>query len=289
MKHISVFLAALLLTATVYAAPTRLAIGKAIEQNIITVEAVATGNSYMQQGLELTIKNNGSLTFILEMNAGTIFKAEQDGYQPLMLAGEETLYIRPLQEKEVIKVQTFCANSELGAPQEGLKYTYSRMAGDTLIKVLGFIHQRRMYNRLGQSAVWVFTNGHDLNTVYDGTNDFTSKQLLEFITLHTERKMPGYFAEHKINTEAGQSVFEPKALKIYAQFEEKIKKTTTLTLGVYNEAGEMIQPVFENRRFGKNGHRFKVEFEAEGVAPGKYYIRLSDEEGVLQETMVEVK
>ena len=62
-----------------------------------------------------------------------------------------------------------------------------------------------------------------------------------------------------------------------------------MTLAVYNASGEVVQPVFENRNFGATGHRFKVEFEAKGVAPGKYYIRLSEGETVMQETEVEVK
>lgn len=269
--------------------PTRIPISEAIQKNLIKLEAEATGNSYMKQGLKFTIENRGSLSFILVMDIGATFKPEEEGYQPLILAGGETVFLGPLRKGEQIKVQTFCGNSDASAPKEGIKYTYSGKASDTLVTILDFISKRRMFNSLGQSAVWVFTNGHDLNTVYDGGNDVMSKQLLEHIIKNTDRTMPSYFVENKINTEAGATAYEPKTLKIYAQFEEELKQPATLTLGVYNQAGEMIQSVFENRRYGSAGHRFRVQFEAQGVEAGKYHIRLSDENGVRQETEVIVQ
>ena len=94
----------------VYAGPTRIPLSQAIQQHIVTVSAEATGNSYMQQGLKLTVKNTGSLNFILVMNQGVIFTPAEENVQPLILAGEEIMPMQPLKEA-TINVQTFCANS----------------------------------------------------------------------------------------------------------------------------------------------------------------------------------
>lgn len=270
------------------APPTQLSLSKAIQQNMITIVATATGQSYNEQGLKLKIKNNGSLRFNLMINEGVIFAPDSAGYQPLILVGGERLYMNKLAEGEVM-VQTFCANSALSAPYEGLSYTYLKDAGDTLKKVLNFMHKNRMYGDLGQSAVWFFTNDHDLEEVYDGNNDFMSKKLLEYIISVTGRTMPEYHVQPTIADEPGQEVYNPKTLKIFAKYEYLLEEPKTLTLGIFNEAGEMIQPVFENRRYGKAGHRFRVEFEAKDVQAGKYYIRLKSGDEVLKETMVEVQ
>lgn len=270
------------------APPTQLTLSKAIEQNMVTVTGKTTNQEYDRLGLELTIKNNGSLRFNLMINTGVIFAPDSGDYQPLILAGGERMYMNPLHEG-TIKVQTFCANSTKLAPHEGLTYSFSKNAGDTLTHILSFIQKNRIYGSLGQSAVWVFTNGHDLREVYDGNNDFLSKKLLDYIVKETGRAMPDYFAQPVINDEAGKQVYDPKTLKIYARFEHELQESKELTLGIYNQAGEMIQPVFENRRYGKAGHRFRVEFEAEGVEAGKYYIRLKSGDEVLNEQMVEVK
>lgn len=284
------FLAALGIvhTTVVYAGPTRIPLSQAIQQHIVTVSAEATGNSYMQQGLKLTVKNTGSLNFILVMNQGVIFTPVEESVQPLILAGEEIVPMQPLKEATV-SVQTFCANSNAATPQKGMKYTYAKIAEDNLVKLLAFLKQNRMYNELGQNAVWYFTNGHNLNTVYDAGNEFASKKLVDFMTNLTGEKKPEYFVQTSSNTTVGQPVYNPKTLKIFASFEEELTAPKKLTLGIYNEQGEMVQPVFENRNFAARGHRFKVEFEAEDVPAGKYYIRLKEDETTLRETMVEVK
>lgn len=275
-------------TIAVHAGPTRIPLSQAIMQHIVTVSAEATGNSYMQQGLKLTVKNTGSLNFILVMNQGVTFTPVDVTAQPLLLAGEEILPMQPLKEA-TINVQTFCANSNAAAPQKGMKYTYAGIAEDNLVKLLAFLEQNRMYNELGQNAVWYFTNGHSLNTVYDAGNEFASKKLLDFMTTLTGEKKPEYFVQTSSTTTAGQPVYDPKTLKIFATFEEELEEPKKLSLGIYNEQGEMVQPVFESRHFAARGHRFKVEFEAKGVEAGKYYIRLKEGETILRETMVEVK
>lgn len=287
MKHLFFAGLVLLCTNAIAAPPTQLSLSDAIKKNMITVTAEANGNSYMEHGLMLRIKNNGSLTFMLTMNEGVIFAPDSSTYQPLILAGGEKLFMTALKEDD-ITVQTFCANSNNLAPVKGLKYSFSRVAGDTLVKILGYIKTNRLYNDMGQSAVWVFTNGHELNSVYDGSNDFVSKKLMDFIVANTGMKTPEYFVQSAINETPGEPVYTPKPLKIFAKYEVELNKPSVLTLGIYNDNNEMVQPVFENRRFGKAGHRFKVDFESENVPPGKYYIRLKDEENILRETMVEV-
>lgn len=278
----------MLTTCIASAAPTRINLSQALQQHMVTVTAAATGNSYMQQGLKLIIKNTGSLNFILVINQGLTFKATDDKVQPLILAGEEIVPVQPLKEAS-ITVQTFCANSNAMAPTNGQTYQYSGVAEENLIKLLAFLKQNRMFNELGQQAVWVFTNDHNLNSVYDGSNEFASKKLQDFLVTLTGKSRPEYYTKTGVNTVAGQTVHNPKTLKIYATFEEKLEAAKKLTLGVYNEQGTMIQPVFENRNFGPAGHRFKVEFEAKNAPAGKYYIRLKEGDAVLRETVVEVK
>lgn len=289
MKHICLLITSFLLGAAVYAAPpTILNLSQAIKQNIVTIEAVTTGYAYNKQALKLKVKNNGSLTFNLLMNDGVIFTCDSGNYQPLILAGGEKLYMSPLKETE-ISVQTFCANSSMLSPIKGLPYSFSEVAGDTLVKVLGYIKQNRLYNDLGQSAVWMFTNEHSLNSVYDANNDYASQKLLTFITATLGVELPDYHVQSAINNTPGEEVYSPKTLKIFAKFEKELEEPKVLTLGIFNSAGEMIQPVFEDRRYGKAGHRFKVEFEAKDVPAGKYYIRLKEGDAVLEETMVEVE
>ncbi|MCB0700236.1 MAG: hypothetical protein H6551_01465 [Chitinophagales bacterium] len=288
MKHILSAVLLLLSTTITYAVPTKLNISDAIEQNIITVKAETNGNSFMRQGLTLKIKNNGSLNFVLIMNFGTVFKCETDGYSSLILAGEETMFINPMQENIIIDVQTFSADSKGKVPEKGLSYTYSNVDKSIHIEIFKYIKQRRLYSELGQYAIWLFTNDHNINSVYAADNDAMSKQLIERITEFSTLTTPEYFVEQKISKEAGKPVFNPKVLNIFTQVEHQIKKTEVLTLAIYNSTGEQVQTVFENRRYGKSTQRFRVQFNTENNPAGKYYIRLKDESDILKETLIEI-
>ena len=62
----------------------------------------------------------------------------------------------------------------------------------------------------------------------------------------------------------------------------------TKTIAVIQN-GEIYNFKHLRREFEAKGHRFGVEFEAEDVAAGKYYIRLKEGDAVLQEKMVKVE
>jgi hypothetical protein len=85
-----------------------------------------------------------------------------------------------------------------------------------------------------------------------------------------------------------QPAYVPKPLKIMATFQQILNAPKTLTLGVYNDKGEMIQKVFEQQEFRAAGHEFGVEFEAADVPAGTYAIRLTEGSTILQEKKVVV-
>ncbi len=105
----------------------------------------------------------------------------------------------------------------------------------------------------------------------------------------TGQPRPQYYTIRPDEQVAGAPAFTPKVLKIVAEFEIRLDAPKTFTLGIFDEQGNMAQEVFVNKEFGKMGHRFSVEFEAENVPAGKYYIRLKEGEAVLQEKMVKVE
>ena len=259
-----------------------------IKTHLLSVAGTATGSSYKGKGLKLTITNKSGSAIRVRVNQGVIFKPEADGPQPLVLAGEEMLRLEPFKEGSV-EVQTFCADSRGFAPSANLLYSFSHVGSDTLVKLLQYVKKNAMLDDLGQAAVWVLTNGHTLNNVYDPYRDIASKKLVDYLSALTGLPIPDYYVMNQLNREAGGPVYTPKTLKIFAQFEHVLTAPEKLTLGVYKEDGSMLKPVFENRNFGKGAHRHRVEFEASGVVAGNYYIRLMSGQTVLQEKKVLVR
>ncbi len=269
------------------AAPLRVPLSTAMAKNLVGIKAVATDKSYRGKGLRLTVTNKSGSALLLTADQGLIFSPEEKAQQDLVLAGAEVLSIAPFKEG-AIDVQTFCAEATDNAPSVGQAYTFSRAADTTLVKVLQYLKRNFLLEELGQSAVWVVTNGYNPSTAFSSARDLQSRKLVDFLVSVTGRPADAYYAQYGQSTTPDQPVRAAKPLKIVADFTQRLEAPKTLTLGVYNSVGEMVQKVFKDQVFGRAEHRFRVEFTARDAAAGAYYIRLSEGATTLRETSVEI-
>ncbi|MCD6062544.1 MAG: hypothetical protein K0R82_455 [Flavipsychrobacter sp.] len=288
MKKLLLLLLSLTAVSDTFANVVKMDLSEAIKVHMIQAEAVATGQSYKARGLHVKLLNKSGSTIQLKINQGVIFAPADATMQPLVCAGDEMITLQPFKDGQ-LDLQTFCANADKDAPEKDIAYSYSRMASDTLVKLLQYIKKNVLFDELGQKAVWVVTNNHALAEVYDPARDMQAGKLVDYLASITGKQKPEYFVGTRINEQAGQPVYQPKALNIYAKFEQVLEEPAKLTLGVFDEKDAMIQQVFADRSFGRAGHRFTVQFESGNVPPGKYYIRLKQGERVLQEKMVTVE
>jgi len=281
----------LLLLAMPFCATAKLVkanLSDAINDKSVRMSAVNVEGRFKGKTTNLTIANNTKNDLDVKVNLGIFLKPDDSNCQPMLLAGGEQLTIKAGATRE-ITVMTFCGNAPKNCPEKNLRYSFSHVGNDDLIKVLEYIKANSLYDFLGQSAVWAMTNGHELSDLYDDSRQATAQALVDYIIKLTGRKRPDYYAVQQTTEAPGQPAYVPKPLKIIAKFEIGLDAPKTLTLGVFNDKGEMIQKVFENKEFGARGHRFEVEFEAADVPSGKYYIRIKEYDNVLQEKMVDVK
>ena len=259
----------------------------AIKDNSVKLEAINYEGGYQGKTTRLQITNTTKSVLQVKVNLGIILSPDDSKCQPMVLAGEEMLVVSPSKTTEVI-VETFCGNAPLHCPSKGLHYSFSHTGSDTLVKVLRFIKTNSLYDGLGQSAVWAITNNSPLSDIYDVEKEAISRQLLEFVSTVTGRPLPDYYTMHSISQVSGAPAYVPKVLKIIANFEVSLETPKIMTLGIYNDKGDMIKKVFENQEFAALGHRFGVEFESSDVPAGKYYIRLKEGDAIIQEKMVKV-
>lgn len=288
MKKLLALICLCCIPAGLMATTLKKTLSEAIADKSIQLDAVNYEGAYLGKTTRLMVTNNTKNVLQLKVDLGVILKPADPDYQPMVLAGEEMLVIMPSTTGEV-KVQTFCGNSPLNCPSKDLHYSYWRAGSDTLVRVLRFIKNNNLYNYLGQHAVWVVTNHARLSDVYDQEADAVSKQLTDLLNKLTGQPIPDYYVVHHDAQTPGAPAFVPKALKIVAEFEVRLETPKTMTLGIYDGEGKMIQKVFENQQFEALGHRFGVEFESSNVQAGNYYIRLKEGDVVLQEKMVKVE
>ena len=148
------------------------------------------------------------------------------------------------------------------------------------------IHDNKIYDYLGQKAVWSITNHHQLVEVYDIERDSLSKRLIEVLSMVTGQEKPSYYRVNAENNTPGQSAYTSKTLKLVIPFEFLLKASSIISVEVYDGKGFMMEQLIERKRFERGHHKFNVTFDSEPYGPGKYYVRLVDPEKVLQEKKV---
>lgn len=260
----------------------------AMDKGLIHIEAKATSHGFNDKGLSIRLKNKTIQTLRINVEPGLIFQPADTLYQDLVLPGEIMIVLAPNTESAT-DVQTFCGKSYARAPKSDLLFRFKKQGDSSLIKVLQFINKYALYNDAGQHAVWALTNNSSLDGIYDPMQPVMSNKLVALLVTLTGRPAPEYFKQYRINTEGGEVAFEQRVLKMFALFEWDQQEAMQLVLGIFNEAGDMIQPVENGKLFNRGHYKVSITFEAENVPPGNYYIRLKNNGTVLQEKTLKIQ
>lgn len=288
MNRILFALLVALLPVCAHAKFRKIDLSEGVMNKAITLKASNTNGHYRGKTTELRIINNTDEPMGVRVDTAAILRPDDTANQPMVLAGGEYVIIQPNKE-QVVQVLTFCGNAPKHCPSVGSAYSFWKVGSDTLRKVLTFASRNGVDIDVTQAAVWVITNNEPVSTVYVDDRPDLNKKLMALLCQLTGQKEPDYYTIVKRTETPGEAAFQPKALKIIAEFTALLDSPKTMTLGVFNDKGEMIQKVFQDQDFRRAGHIFKVEFESANVPVGKYYIRLKERELVMQEKMVEVK
>lgn len=288
LQAVHVLLLLFLSATTAIAGVKRLSLAAAIQEKLVQVDAVNVAGAYQGITTEVIVTNTSADVVQIKIDMGTIFAPDSGRYQPMVLVNEEMLMVQAGKTGR-IKVQTFCGAAARNCPARDHRYRWQSVMPDTLLPVLRFIKQNNLFDELGQSAIWAVTGGAELSGVYDYARPELSSRLLTLVCKAVGKPMPDYYTVNApMQQIPDQPAYVPKPLKIMATFRQILNAPKMLTLGVYNDKGEMIQKVFEHQEFRAAGHEFGVEFEAADVPSGTYAIRLTEGSTILQEKKVVV-
>lgn len=270
-----------------HAATEKWTLKSALENHLIDVRASSNGAIYFQKSLRLELTNKTNRNIQLAVDPALIFRPADTTFQNLVVTGE-VFVVLSAHGRSNIDLQTFCGKNYAHAPGADISYKFHQQGDSVMIKVVQFINKNRLYNNLGQNAIWALTNDHNLYGIYDETNPLVSKNLVTYMARLTGWPVPDYFNRYQMNTTPGAPAMSPRVLKIFSLFEWKLQESKMLSLGIYNAAGVLIQPVIEETAFSKGGYKLTVTFEAENIAAGNYYIRLMDGNTVMKEQSVKL-
>ena len=269
------------------AGPTSMKLSEALTRKLVKMDAVNTTGHYTGKSIKLTLTNNSNSSIEIMVDLGMILKPDNPAFQPLVLAGEEELTLKS-HGTDDIDVEVFCDNAVKACPLAELHYSYLRICGEELYKVLQYVHGHSLFDHLGQAAVWSITNFHTLNSVYDKNRDSLSRKLISYISEVTKREKPMYYTTSTDNETPAQPSYIARIDKIYVPFELSLTTSKELTSVIYNSKSELVKTLFENRPYEAGKYSIMTDFDPAGLEAGKYSVRILEGEKVMHERTVTI-
>ncbi len=273
-KSITLLSYLLFLTQISHAAAGRVSLKRAMGAKLVSVSAVSTGG-YCDKSLSLTLTNNTEKEMNIDIDPALIFAPADTQCQYLVLLGNEQIVLAPA-EKKSITLQTFCGKSYARSPYKGIKYTYLKQGDSGLIRTLDYVKKKTIDIGLAQRAVWTFTNGYCISTIYKHENPAMSEDFVKYVASVRKTKIPEYFTEYKLNNRANQPVIMTNQEKVYVNLHWGHEGYKHMYVSIYKENGELYKEISADQVIDKNGYRVAVEFDPRRDPKGVYKVQVHD-------------
>jgi len=247
---------------------------QALKTNSVIMTATGTGGA-LGRCINLSLKNITCNPINLKIDQALIFKPADLRSQDLVLVGGDSVRIEP-DKTASVPVQTFCAKSDAASPVKGLRYYFSKQGSPDMIKAMNYIRKNQLYNYIGQHAVWVFTNGHCINTIYSELQPDLSKKMLAYVAELQHIPIPESFMLFNVRDVPGRNMIRGKGRQ-YVEMNWKNNIPRNMYVTVYRRDGHVYKTNRGNERYDGVNHIFTVSFDPEKER-GSYYVELRDDD-----------
>ncbi len=282
-------LACLAATALIFLCPclttaTPIILEEAIAKGYVELDAAGNGG-YNGECLKVILKNLSRKNLEVTIPAGQIFEAGDSSLQNLMVAKEETLLVERGKSR-LAKLNAFCVEAWDGAPGEGTPFRLGKMAVGNLLVFAQYLSQEKKYgNSSAQNAVWAVSDEDRLEGIGDPA-------LAKYVAKLLGKPEPKYHIQYQQPDQSRMLPGTPvrhlqEALSMNGLFYYTLERDKIVNFELYNEEGEMVHALFENRRQRKGYHKFRFEFEISGLQKGKYFARMTSGGEMIEELEVE--
>ena len=255
---------------------THMSLKRALATKTVSLSAVSNGG-WRGKSIKLALTNNTAKELTIDVDPGLIFVPDDTTYQDLVLLGGETLAVGPSSRIET-DLQTLCGKSYAKTPWPRLQYRYNKQGDSNMVKTLKYANTNNIPPEVTQHAVWMFTCGHCLSTVYSSEYPRMSEDLVQYIASVKKMKVPLYFTSSQLQNRPGQYPVIAGREKTYVNMHWKADDGYRhMRLYILKENGEPYREIEAGRIIDKYGYTVQVEFDAQRDPKGKYIVMLRDD------------
>ncbi len=198
---------------------------------------------------------------------GETFLSQNPDYQNQIVVKAETMILEA-NASDTISLFSMCIGHKKQSPGSGNEFSLIAQKDVLLVDVAHTIASYGYHNSsTAQAAIWTVQGSASISTIYS-TDSTMASRLAGKVASLTNLPKPTYFPlrEHHI-------------VVLNGNFNYQAIKPITVTLGVYDSTGKVVNLLMNRKRLLTGFHTFK--YHANEVAPEgtRYFLKMTNEQG----------
>jgi hypothetical protein len=281
-KSINLILMTLSVTETPVFSGTLSSLEEAAKKGLVKLIIKSKGG-YTGDVMEMKIQNMSNQNLNLELEAGRRLDSKNNKEQDILVTKPQEVFLAAKQLKK-INIFGMCCQAHNGAPKENSDYSIGHLADSNLIKLAEFIDKNQYYtNYSAQQAVWTISDNNSLASISSGNPDQVTN-LQKYVSKITGRAIPAYQISYQQDNE---SDVLGRSYKIEGIFNYTVPENGKVTVGIYNEHGDLVQLIFKDIYHEHGDCKIFYKFRTHDLPRGTYYAKMNMNGAVRKEMEIE--
>lgn len=282
MKIANFFILATTITAESVFAFNELNIEDAVKKGWVKLIIKGKGG-HTGDVIEMKILNNTNQPLSLNVNSGLRLDSKDESQQDILVTKDQDVYLSAKQQRS-FNIFGMCCQAHNSSPVKNSVYTIAGSVDSNLVKLARYINQNDYCSSLtGQEAVWVISDNNSIASIVDGKKEDVNK-LREYVSKITGRPIPLYNVYYKQQNSAD---IRGEVNKIEGTFSYSLNINNHVTIGIYDNAGKLIQVIFQQRPHESGDYKLYYTFKTKDLPAGTYYAKMSMDGTVMKEEKIE--
>jgi hypothetical protein len=250
-----------------------ISIEKAIKEKLVEASFSGLGG-YQGECIELNIASLSPKDTIIRIEPGRRLVARDSSLQDILIIKEIQLFLASGEKKQV-NIFGFCCQATDHAPGSSDAFDVGFMTDSSFILLSEFLGKTNLPLNVMQSAVWVLSNNHSLNSISnDNENDKPKmKELFQLLAKIKKVKyeFPWYSLKYKQDT---AQLFSNRPVKMFGEFEYTINNPSSVDLVICTSKNLFVKNIFAGKPHDPDNYVQRFSFDVSAWPKGKYYMIL---------------
>lgn len=230
--------------------------------------------------LQMELRNNTNAPLKVELEEGYMMEPVENGYQALLMTKPMVITLQPKSGSKQF-LYAMCTQLSMSSPNSTIKYKVGKKAPDALLRLAQLIAQKNYQNFGAQQAVWSISDNSPILSISGSSKDMEN-DLQKFVA-----DLKGVDLEKLKRENQGKdlaSIMSPyNGRKLDRNIVFKSDTSSVVSVGYYNEQGELIKPLFENTLFKDGQHSIRYNPFPLALASKRYSVRLIKDDEIFRE------